>query len=134
MSAATYPVYIEQGASFAVQGVFSNMNLSGMTGYGVIRQTANDPNILATFTVIVTNVYGTIVAPVNGVQTTVTGGIFTFSLTPAQTLAIPPLGNGSNWQSGPTYTYDISFNSAYDGTVYRVLNGPCYVSPGVTLK
>lgn len=130
MAAGVYNITIEQGASFAFQFVVQNIDLTGYTAKGIIKKLASDTAILGTFTCTVISTFGTIVAPINGISTTVQGGIVSVTMTPQQTAAL--LTTGGTWQDTTNLVYDIEVATAYTGSELRVLNGYCFVSPEVT--
>lgn len=122
MSAATYNLTIEQGATFSKvitwkDSTGAGINLSGYTVTGKIKRRTSEQTALATFTATLAN------------QTT-NPGQFTLSLTASETAALPSA-------SGPTAekvllecVYDVEASTG--GTVYRLLEGIASISPEAT--
>lgn len=122
MSAATYNITIEQGATFSKvitwkDSTGAGINLSGYTITGKIKRRTSEQTALATFTATLAN-QGT------------NPGQFTLSLTASETAALPSA-------SGPTAekvllecVYDVEASTG--GTVYRLLEGIASISPEAT--
>lgn len=115
-------IQIDQGATFEMQFQVLDetdmpVSLAGATIRGQIRKApeSDDPAI-ASFT-------GTVMSAADG-----EGKV---SLTPAETALIPADNSGQGERKLTTYVYDIEIEFA-DGTVQRILEGPCYLSPEVT--
>lgn len=118
MSAAEFDLVIEQGTDFDKDLLYkingSPVDLTGFTAEGKIRKKPSDP-VVAEFTV--------------NFATDRTSGIFTISLSKAQTLAIPTGESDSSADS--LYQYDVMLTDGTDKTI-RLLKGKVTVSPAIT--
>lgn len=120
MAAGRYDFVIEQGATFSRQVTWQNedgsaVNLTGYTLSGSVRKKTSDAKQLIDFTITVVNA---------------ASGIFTFSLTAAQTGALPATYGQTSEKELLPCVYDIE--AASGSTVYRVLEGVANISPQVT--
>jgi hypothetical protein len=120
MAAGRYDFTIEQGATFSRQVTWQNengsaVNLTGYTISGKIKRKSSDVQPLISFTCTVTNA---------------SSGIFTFSLTAAQSATLPTAHSHLPEKQLLECVYDIEATSG--GTVYRVLEGIVKISPEVT--
>lgn len=120
MAAGRYDTTIEQGATFSRQVTWqsqdgSAINLTGYTLSGKIRKKASDAKELISFTCTIVNA---------------SSGIFTFSLTAAETSGLPSAyGETADKELLPC-VYDIE--ASIGSTVYRILEGIINISPQVT--
>jgi len=120
MAAGKYDFTIEQGATFSRQITWQNedgtaVNLTGYTVAGKIKRKVTDAQPLISFTCTVTNA---------------ASGIFTFSLTAAQTATLPINPSQKADRELLYCSYDIEATTG--GTVYRILEGVAKISPEVT--
>jgi len=114
MSAATYRMNIEQGATYSLDCVLSETDLTGYLGRGQVRLTTAAAASVGDFTVTITDA---------------ATGAFTVTL-PASELADLDLTGTTNHASYIDAAYDIEL---YTGsTVLRVLNGVARISPNAT--
>jgi hypothetical protein len=120
MSAALFPITIEQGVTFTLPLSFTldgaPLDVSTWTFEGQIRSDYSDPTILASFVF--------------------TAGLssneVTASITAANT-ALIPVNPATNFEVTPTlYCYDIIATLPDHVTVTRYMYGPVVVSPEVT--
>lgn len=115
MSAGSYDITIEQGATFTRQmTVTQNGSAWNITGYTVRMQIRSDP---ASSTIILTCSTGS-----DGriVLTTPASGIFTITISAATTATL----------TAGEYVYDLELESA--SVVTRLLEGRCMISAEVT--
>lgn len=115
MSAGTYDILIEQGATFRMSATWKDsagapVNITGYTARMQVRRRYNDPTILLNFST--TN--GAIVLG---------GSAGTITITGAATV--------TDDVAARTGVYDLELVSA-DGTVTRLLEGGVTISPEVT--
>lgn len=123
MAAGKLNLNIEQGATFFKTFTLKDslgveINLTGYTFSGKIRQRYDAPSVVATFTCAVLN------------QTSFEGQ-FTITLTAAETAAIPVDPSKTVLRDLTEYLYDIEAIKP-DSTVDRILEGKALVSPEVT--
>lgn len=122
MAAGRYDFTIEKGATFTRTVIWKDssgvgINLTGYTLSGKIRRYPQDSKELISFTFVAAN-QGT------------DPGQFVFSLTAAQTSALPFSNSSSAEKQLLDCSYDIeALNGA---TVYRILEGVVSISPEVT--
>lgn len=121
MNVAAYlAIEIDQGATFELDFALQDNDgnpipLSGGSATGQLRTKPETVVPTITFT-------GTITDGPNGKAKV--------SLTPVQTATIPVNNSGGPARQLTSYCYDIDVTYA-DGTIQRVLEGICYVSPSV---
>jgi hypothetical protein len=121
MAAASLDILVEQGATFSrvltIKDSSGNpINITGWTFAGEIRATAPSGTILANFAFSIIN------AALGQVS-------WTLDATTSAGIAVLPAPSYIRLISN--YTYDINATHL-DGTVERLLQGTCQVSPEVT--
>jgi hypothetical protein len=121
MPAAYHRITVEQGASFALDITYADsagdaIDLTGYSGRGQIRLTAQTGTTLASFTVTVTD------AEAGEVSVTL----------PASALSGNAAITGTTHDDYTEAVYDIELYTAADANVIRLLHGPCRISPEVT--
>jgi hypothetical protein len=114
MPAAVYRMTVEQGATFEQVFTFTDLDLTGYTGRGQIRETTAEATALADFTVTIAG----------GTDSTVTVTL------PASELSALDLTGTTNHTSYIDAAYDIEAVSGT--TVVRLLNGVARISPNAT--
>jgi hypothetical protein len=118
--AENYDLSIDQGATFRRTCTWTNsdtglpINIASATVSGMIRKNFSDTAALVSFTCAV----------IDGAN-----GVFTFSLTPVQTAALPATGKA--FGNNEVYHYDIEI-LLVDTTITRVLQGNVTVNPEAT--
>lgn len=115
MPAATYPIYIEQGATYLLQARWKDsagvlVNLTGYKGRMQVRRRASSDEVLLSLTTE------------NG-GITLGGALGTVSVRGNAALTALVTGKKA--------AYDLELESA-DGTVTRILQGSVEISPEVT--
>lgn len=118
---APYNITICQGASYNLEVTYTDENnapidLTGSTLRGQIRKSISDDTIQATFTITITDAVN---------------GVFTVSLTPAQTEAIEIKAQKDTVRELEAFAYDIE-RELVGGEVDRIMQGEAFVSPQVT--
>lgn len=119
MSAGSYDIEIEQGASWSTSLVWQAgdplvpVNLTGYTVRAQIRAIPTG-ELAATITATITNA---------------AAGAISLALTAEQTSGIPVRGN--TWRDKERYVWDLEAVSS-GGQVTRLLNGYAHISPEVT--
>jgi hypothetical protein len=121
MPAAYHRITVEQGASYALDVTYADaagdpIDLTGYSGRGQIRLTAQTGTALASFTVQVTDAEA---------------GEVTVTL-PASALVGNAAITGTTHDDFTNAVYDIELYTAQDANVIRLLHGPCRISPEVT--
>lgn len=115
--AGALDIQIDQGATFAQgfqwQAGGTPINLGGYTGSCVIRRSAQDTEVLATASVVVTDAVN---------------GRFMVTIDFADTAGIPT--NGTSCYDKVQCVFDVYFTNGVSR--YRVINGYAMVSPEVT--
>ena len=124
MSAGTYDLYIEQGATFYRECTYKDstgtpINLTGMTLAAQIRRSYSDPNITQTVTCTILNQ----AIPANV-------GKFTLEISAVDTAAMVANPAVDFQNSITNYTWDLELNTG--STVKRLMQGTVYLSPEVT--
>jgi len=116
--AKAVPLTIDQGSTWIVvitlKSASGAWDLTGHTLRMQIRESAQSSTIIASPACTVTDA---------------TNGKIQVKLTAAQTAAISATGKG--YSNVTEYYYDLEMENS-SGTVWRLINGPCYVSPEVT--
>jgi len=114
--AKTLPIYIDQGATWTLGLTLSNWSedLDGYSARMQIRDSAQS---------------STIIAEPTGTITSTSDKTIQFELTEEETAAIS--ATGDTYSDVTEYYYDVKLEDSA-GTVWRLFNGPCYVSPEVT--
>jgi len=120
MSAGKYDFTIEQGATFSETLTWRDstgtaINLTGYTITSELKRKFSDANPVATFTCTITNA---------------AGGVFTRTLSATLSAALPIAQNSNGTTDMLPLYHDIKAVSG--STVYRIIEGICYVSPRVT--
>lgn len=126
MSAASYDITIDQGATFRVllrikeQDGITPVNLTGSTFRGSIKRKTSDPSSLADF-----------VCTVTADQTTYPGEVM-ITLAKEVTAALPTVTQKNGSRTNLICVYDIE--RVYDAgvSVDRVMQGRAIISPEVT--
>lgn len=121
MPAGIYLIEIEQGASFSMDVTYLDsagdpVDLTGYSGRGQIRLTAQTATTLASFTVTIT---------------AAAAGEVSISL-PASALVGNAAITGTSYSDKTSAVYDIELYTAADADVIRLLQGTCLISPEVT--
>ena len=121
MPAGIYLIEIEQGASFSMDVTYLDsagdpVDLTGYSGRGQIRLTAQTATTLASFTVTITDA---------------AAGEVSISL-PASALVGNAAITGTSYSDKTSAVYDIELYTAADADVIRLLQGVCLISPEVT--
>jgi hypothetical protein len=122
MAAGQYNMTISQGESFGLLLTLADssddpIDLTGCMVRGQIRENASSSPVLASFTA--------------EIQDPETLGQVQISLTAAETAAIPVPATESATKTSVVYAYDLELVYA-NGSVKRLLEGLCTVSPEVT--
>lgn len=121
MPAAYHRITVEQGASFALDLTYADsagdpIDLTGYSGRGQIRLTAQTNTTLASFAVTITD------AVAGEVTVTLSASALVGNA------AIVGLAHDDYTHA----VYDIELYTAQDADVIRLLHGPCRISPEVT--
>jgi len=123
MAAANLDILIEQGATFSRTLTIEDSNgapidLTGWTFVGKIRALQEDSSAIGTFSFTILN------------QVTNKGQV-TWSMSATNTLALPAVVTKSYQRVNYYSLYDINATHA-DGSVERILQGTCQISPEVS--
>lgn len=122
MSAGTYDIVIEQGATFERTMTIKDSNddpidLTGFTFTGQVRKTYSSSSIIISFTFEILN------------QVSNTGQV-KMKLTSSQTSSIP-VDKADNYEKKTTiYCYDVEMDTG--SVVDRIIQGTASISPEVT--
>jgi hypothetical protein len=123
MSAGKYDLYIEQGATFQRDCLYTDstgapIDLTGMTMQAQIRRSYSDPTVTQAITITILPQTGSNV------------GKFTMLISAVDTASIA-VNTATDFENAITnFTWDLELNTG--GTVRRLMQGTVYVSPEVT--
>jgi hypothetical protein len=121
MTAGRYTIAVEQGASFSLDVTYTDsagaaVDLTGYSGRGQIRLTAQSATALTALTVAITDA---------------AAGEVNISLAASALVGNASI-TGLSFDDYTLAVYDVELYTAADADVIRLLNGVCRISPEVT--